>query len=722
VASSIQRCLIIDDDESFRTLITRYLNLILPDTVVEEYDPSVGGAPPLDFDWSGCDLVILDYFLNASVTGLDLLSEWKKQENFPPVIMMTAAGSEDVAVRAMKSGVQDYLRKQNITREKLRQAIEDAVRYREQERERRMANTQSSQSFNKALFYKKLEQPAEASEPEPVFYLIELDRFTELGDSHGITVQDNLLRHIARFTYDLYSDPKHHAAITRMSDSTVALLFTPQTGLSLEHELKTLSEKLAADVYEHNGELIPYTVSIGAVRIAEVDHSANNIIRSARSACKTVSQRGGNDFAVYEPGQPEARIGEKPAARPPGKPQEAPAAPVRDESEPADENHPQPDSTAPSSVREQTGGKPSQAATSATKTTAAPPKIVPDKPVRQQEKEKDRQKEQQPGSQSTAASHRTPAPAASKPATKSPAVEPAEEQKSPPSEEDLLEMTLELPAEKLRDTKAADIGKTSDIDIMQAFGDNRILQYYQPVMPLSETAAALGKEYYSIRVRMVDTNGEIINAEQIVEDLKNARNQKLLDRWMLRQTIGRIVSHGQGDQAIPEFIIKLSEESFADASLFQWLQNKLMKRIGNAEPGKSIIVEVTADTYLSRERQVDALFKFLRQSYGFRFALSSFREIEQLNQCIGKGKFNLYKIPQEVLAEIQSKQSDPTAMPEQVQQLRQKGTLVAATFIENAAMLTQAINCGADFAMGYFIGEPVDNIGEMSQIESFEIT
>ncbi|MDZ7737397.1 MAG: EAL domain-containing protein [Gammaproteobacteria bacterium] len=238
-------------------------------------------------------------------------------------------------------------------------------------------------------------------------------------------------------------------------------------------------------------------------------------------------------------------------------------------------------------------------------------------------------------------------------------------------------MTLELPAEKLHDTGAAGDASAdstgNDIDIMQAFGDNRMIQYYQPVMPLSDTATESGKEFYSIRVRMVDTNGEIVPAEQIVNDLKNARNQKLLDRWMLRQTVSRIVSFSQNNRQIPEFIIKLSEESFADANLFQWLQNKLLKQLGKLEPGKSIIIEVTAETYLARERQVEALFRFLRQSYGFRFTLSSFNDIEQLNSCIDKGKFNIYKISQKLLTEIQSGQSDPTAIPDQISPPETKG-------------------------------------------------
>ncbi|MDZ7737398.1 MAG: response regulator [Gammaproteobacteria bacterium] len=333
MAKPIKRCLIIDDDESFRQLITRYINLILPDTIVEDANQAVGGPPPLDFDWTGCDLVILDYFLNASLTGLDLLNEWKNQENFPPVIMMTAAGSEDIAVRAMKTGVQDYLRKQNLTREKLRQAIEDALKSHEKEHERRLANTQNNQSFNKALFYKKLEQPVEKGRPAPVFFLIELDQYIELGEDRGIIVQDSLLRHLAKITFDSFNDENYQASITRMSDATIGLLFNPQADTSLEQELKKLSDLLAGDAYEYEDELIPYTVSIGAVRLSDAGNSASDVIRSARTTCKKIREHGGNDYAIYQPEKTQSSAGVKKPA--PAGDDQAKAATAKEQDKPA---------------------------------------------------------------------------------------------------------------------------------------------------------------------------------------------------------------------------------------------------------------------------------------------------------------------------------------------------------------------------------------------------
>ncbi len=56
------------------------------------------------------DLLLLDIEMPEE-SGLDLLRELKLQENSPLVVMITAYGSEKVAVEAMKSGAYDYLPK-----------------------------------------------------------------------------------------------------------------------------------------------------------------------------------------------------------------------------------------------------------------------------------------------------------------------------------------------------------------------------------------------------------------------------------------------------------------------------------------------------------------------------------------------------------------------------------------------------------------------------------
>ena len=61
----------------------------------------------------GFDIILLDYKM-PDVNGLNVLQWMLEQKNLTPVIMLTAAGSEGVAVEAMKLGAYDYLRKEQI--------------------------------------------------------------------------------------------------------------------------------------------------------------------------------------------------------------------------------------------------------------------------------------------------------------------------------------------------------------------------------------------------------------------------------------------------------------------------------------------------------------------------------------------------------------------------------------------------------------------------------
>jgi DNA-binding NtrC family response regulator len=56
------------------------------------------------------DLVILDVNL-PEMDGLSVLSELKRENSMPPVIVITAYGSEKIAVEAMKRGAYDYVSK-----------------------------------------------------------------------------------------------------------------------------------------------------------------------------------------------------------------------------------------------------------------------------------------------------------------------------------------------------------------------------------------------------------------------------------------------------------------------------------------------------------------------------------------------------------------------------------------------------------------------------------
>ncbi len=118
------RVLIIDDDPDLRNLLIQYIRHQWPAGDIAEYDPLERDLPGADFPLHSYDVIILDYMLGRG-DGLRWLEELKKRPKCPPIIFLTGAGSEVIAVRAMKLGASDYQRKQELTRDRLITAIRD---------------------------------------------------------------------------------------------------------------------------------------------------------------------------------------------------------------------------------------------------------------------------------------------------------------------------------------------------------------------------------------------------------------------------------------------------------------------------------------------------------------------------------------------------------------------------------------------------------------------
>ena len=118
------KILVIDDDEDLRSLLAHYIRQEWPKSEVEEFDPLVRDMPDERFPFGDYDLIILDYMLGRG-DGLEWLQEFKKRSDCPPVLFLTGAGNEIIAVRAMKAGASDYQRKQELTRERLITSIKD---------------------------------------------------------------------------------------------------------------------------------------------------------------------------------------------------------------------------------------------------------------------------------------------------------------------------------------------------------------------------------------------------------------------------------------------------------------------------------------------------------------------------------------------------------------------------------------------------------------------
>src|SRR5450755_3621963 len=102
----MSRVLVIDDDASLRFT----LEAVLSDAGLN-VEMADGGASGLAaFEARGADVVLTDLAM-PGVDGMQVLAQIRAQDPSVPVLMLTAHGSERVAVAAMKAGAYDYLPK-----------------------------------------------------------------------------------------------------------------------------------------------------------------------------------------------------------------------------------------------------------------------------------------------------------------------------------------------------------------------------------------------------------------------------------------------------------------------------------------------------------------------------------------------------------------------------------------------------------------------------------
>ncbi|NJL10843.1 MAG: response regulator [Calothrix sp. SM1_7_51] len=119
--------LIVDDCATDRKIYSRYL---LKETFYsyEILEADSAGEGILLYEQKQCDAILLDFCL-PDMDGLNFLDKlsYRGYENSIPVIMMTGYGDEEIAVRAMKRGIQDYLVKQHLKEDILRLAVRNAI-------------------------------------------------------------------------------------------------------------------------------------------------------------------------------------------------------------------------------------------------------------------------------------------------------------------------------------------------------------------------------------------------------------------------------------------------------------------------------------------------------------------------------------------------------------------------------------------------------------------
>jgi DNA-binding NtrC family response regulator len=117
----MEKILLIDDDEGLVHFLGRFFQR-------KGYEVSAclsGGAALEKIEKESFDLILLDYKM-PDLNGIDILIKIKKSQVKTPVIIMTAYGTTELAIEAMKRGAYDYLVKP-FERKELSRVVSEAL-------------------------------------------------------------------------------------------------------------------------------------------------------------------------------------------------------------------------------------------------------------------------------------------------------------------------------------------------------------------------------------------------------------------------------------------------------------------------------------------------------------------------------------------------------------------------------------------------------------------
>ena len=306
------RLLVVDDDDVDRERVRRMLLRTAPDaTVVEACDPEETLALLQE---QAFDCMIVDYRLGR-LTGLDLMDLIR--EVVPQrcaTIMVTGLGDEEIAGAAVRSGINDYLTKNQLDPVGLMRSVTGAMRRTALERRlHELAYYDALTGLaSRTLLTDRLQQliARRAREPGMLAALayIDLDHFKPINDRHGHHAGDQVLGVIAQ---RLKGAIRASDTAARLGGDEFALLLTEvESAEDCEAVLERISRLLREPIRldgRSDGQTVQVTASIGVVLIQDDSLEADSVLRHADHMMYEVKNAGREGVRFFDP-QVERRL------------------------------------------------------------------------------------------------------------------------------------------------------------------------------------------------------------------------------------------------------------------------------------------------------------------------------------------------------------------------------------------------------------------------------
>jgi len=300
VEQPLLKILVCDDDPADRKLVKVHLRQVTgSEVVVLEAGQKTEIQSALDK--GRIDLILMDIQMPGK-SGIEWLAEIVENQ-IAPVVMLTGAGNEDVAVRSLQSGAVGYLPKGSLSGDKLVKTINVSLeRWRQMQQEKanhedleRLVNIDSLTGlYNRRATMHRLDEEIKNAgrySDSLSLSLLDIDYFKKVNDQYGHLVGDDVLEKIAT----LLRRSVRETDVVGRHGGEEFLIILSKTDLSSAEIVTERVRKLieAAEMADSEGNVFNITVSQGLVSY-EPGEDLESLVSRADDALYRAKENGRN--------------------------------------------------------------------------------------------------------------------------------------------------------------------------------------------------------------------------------------------------------------------------------------------------------------------------------------------------------------------------------------------------------------------------------------------
>jgi diguanylate cyclase (GGDEF)-like protein len=274
--------LVVDPDLDDRGVLCAHLREAVGGHVPILTATSLKEGLKLAHDGAPIGLFMVDLDL-PDAQGMDVVHEFNQLGLDAPLLVLSSASDESLAVQAVQTGAQDYVLKGQFESRALTRTIRHALdRRRSEQRLARVALfDQLTGAANRSLFQHRLQgmigRARERSERFAVFF-IDLDRFKQVNDTYGHEIGDALL---SAFAMRLSECLGKQDLLARLGGDEFAILSPRIATREQAHTLsRSLREAMAAP-FELLNHRLSCTGSMGIALFPDNGQSEKELMRHA---------------------------------------------------------------------------------------------------------------------------------------------------------------------------------------------------------------------------------------------------------------------------------------------------------------------------------------------------------------------------------------------------------------------------------------------------------